>query len=152
MLPHRSVSGALQVAVANNGEVFVSDGYCNARVAHFASDGTHLGDFTLAGGPMNVPHSLVLDECEGALMVADREAAQVHRFELASRKHTGGCPCPAITHSGIAHLSLLTCHHMGTLDCHESFGDQLPTAEASPRKGLSCMHDDPKWPQNRLFQ
>ena len=114
MLPCTPVSGAVQVAVANDGAVFVSDGYCNARVAHFASDGTHLGDFTLAAGAMNVPHSLVLDECEGALMVADREAAQVHRFELASRKHTGGCPCPIITPPGITHLLLLTRHHTDT--------------------------------------
>jgi hypothetical protein len=50
------------VAVANNGNVFVADGYCNARVVEFTPEGGYLGEFELpaeAGGPMRVPHSLV---------------------------------------------------------------------------------------------
>ena len=51
-----------QVAVANNGNIFVADGYCNARVVEFTPEGSYLGEFSLpmqAGGPMRVPHSLV---------------------------------------------------------------------------------------------
>lgn len=78
-----------QVVVANDGRVFVSDGYCNARVAEFAPNGTHVGDFQLSEGTMNVPHSVVLDECSNTLLVADRESARVHRFDLDSRQLTG---------------------------------------------------------------
>jgi len=48
--------------VANNGNVFVADGYCNARVVEFTPEGGYLGEFELpaeAGGPMRVPHSVV---------------------------------------------------------------------------------------------
>ena len=51
-----------QVAVANNGNIFVADGYCNARVVEYTPEGNYLGEFSLpteAGGPMRVPHSLV---------------------------------------------------------------------------------------------
>lgn len=50
------------MAVANNGNIFVADGYCNARVVEYTPEGTYLGEFSLpmeAGGPMRVPHSLV---------------------------------------------------------------------------------------------
>lgn len=47
-----------QVAVGRNGSIYVSDGYCNARVAEFAPDGTWVRDYTLpaAEGAMQVPH------------------------------------------------------------------------------------------------
>lgn len=51
-----------QVAVANNGNIFVADGYCNARVVEYTPEGVYLGEFQLpadAGGPMRVPHSVV---------------------------------------------------------------------------------------------
>lgn len=86
-----------QVAVSNDGSVFVSDGYCNSRVAKFAANGTHLGDFVLPAGDMNVPHSLVLEECSSTLLVADREASKVHRFDLSGQQHTGAA-LPAVLH------------------------------------------------------
>ena len=52
-----------QVAVANNGNIFVADGYCNARVVEYTPEGSYLGEFSLpaeAGGPMRVPHSVVM--------------------------------------------------------------------------------------------
>lgn len=72
--------------------MYVSDGYCNARVAQFTSEGEHVTDFMLVEGTMNVPHSLVLHECSDRLSVADRENAKVHQFELSTRKHTGMSP------------------------------------------------------------
>jgi hypothetical protein len=78
-----------QVAVGKDGRIYVSDGYCNSRVAQFSGEGVHEGDFVLEEGEMNVPHSLVLDECKDRLMVADRENARVHQFELSSRRVVG---------------------------------------------------------------
>ncbi len=36
---------------------------------------------------MNVPHSLVVDDCANALYVADRESAAVQRFALEAGDH-----------------------------------------------------------------
>ena len=59
------------VAVANSGEFFVSDGYCNERVMKYSAAGEVLGEFQLRGA--GVPHSIVLDDCLDLLYVADRE-------------------------------------------------------------------------------
>ena len=50
------------MALANDGRVFVADGYCNARVAEYAPDGAYQGAFLLPaeGAAMRVPHSVVL--------------------------------------------------------------------------------------------
>lgn len=77
------------MAVTRDGTILVSDGYCNSRVASFTASGHHLGDFVLEEGAMAIPHSLVLDECEGAILVADREQSRIHRFQLDNRKLTG---------------------------------------------------------------
>ncbi|KAF6780370.1 hypothetical protein AHF37_00148 [Paragonimus kellicotti] len=73
------------VAVASNGDFFVSDGYCNSRIMKFDSDGkfiTQWGKPTHdygSPGPdeLNVPHQLVLVEEQDALCVADRENRRV---------------------------------------------------------------------------
>ena len=72
------------VQVDHEGNVYVADGYCNARVAVFDRGGTHLRDLTLPDGAMSVPHSIVLDECGGSLVVADRENQQLVVFAVAS--------------------------------------------------------------------
>ena len=53
------------MALANDGRVFVSDGYCNSRVVEYAADGTFRGAFLLPaeGAAMRVPHSVVLQAC-----------------------------------------------------------------------------------------
>ncbi|KAK9814322.1 hypothetical protein WJX72_004044 [[Myrmecia] bisecta] len=74
-----------QVAVANDGTIYIADGYCNARVVQYAPDGAFQGEFKLPSGAIDISHSLLLDECAGMLLVADREAAKVHRFDLHTR-------------------------------------------------------------------
>ena len=39
----------VQVALANDGRIFVADGYCNNRVAQFTAEGKHVGDFLVPG-------------------------------------------------------------------------------------------------------
>ncbi|KAK7496943.1 hypothetical protein BaRGS_00011923 [Batillaria attramentaria] len=75
------------VAVANNGDFFVSDGYCNSRVVKFSKEGKVIGHFgkDTAGEDaapdspymLNVPHSLALVEHLDLLCVADRENQRV---------------------------------------------------------------------------
>ena len=62
------------IAVATNGDIFVSDGYCNSRVVHFDKDGRYVKEFKLKGGDrMNVAHSVALIESQNLVCVADRE-------------------------------------------------------------------------------
>ena len=70
------------VAVGPTGDVFVSDGYCNARVHKFAPDGRHLlswGDPGDGPGQFWLPHGIAVDR-EGTVYVADRENSRVQLF------------------------------------------------------------------------
>lgn len=70
------------VAVAESGEFYVSDGYGNARVHRFAEDGTLLQSFGEPGtgpGQFRIPHSVFVDR-RGLLYVTDRENDRVQVF------------------------------------------------------------------------
>ena len=75
--------------MANDGRVFVGDGYCNSRVVEYSAEGVFQGEFEVPaggeGGPLRNPHSVVLQECAHALYVAEREASRVHRFAMGTR-------------------------------------------------------------------
>jgi peptidylamidoglycolate lyase len=68
-----------QVAVAEDGSFWVTDGYCNARVAHFDSSGKYVGQWGAADrkAAFEVPHSIALDSCASRIFVADRENSRV---------------------------------------------------------------------------
>jgi DNA-binding beta-propeller fold protein YncE len=65
-----------------SGELFVSDGYGNARVHKYTADGKYLSSWGGPGmgpGEFNLPHSVALDK-EGRLFVADRENLRIQIF------------------------------------------------------------------------
>ncbi len=71
------------VAINSNGEIYVSDGYGNSRVAKFAADGTFLFDWGEKGsepGQFDLPHGITLDDA-GRVYVADRTNQRVQVFE-----------------------------------------------------------------------
>lgn len=71
------------VAVAEDGSFYVSDGYGNSRVAKFSKDGTYLfewGKFGNKQGEFNIPHGIDLDN-EGNVYVADRENNRIQKFD-----------------------------------------------------------------------
>jgi DNA-binding beta-propeller fold protein YncE len=75
------------VAVAPDGEVFVSDGYGNNRIARFDTLGRFLGSFGTEGsgpGEFRLPHALIFD-ARGRLYVADRSNARVQIFDRTGR-------------------------------------------------------------------
>lgn len=64
------------VAVGPSGRIFVSDGYCNHRVAVFNRDGAHLTDIGLQER-MLVPHGVAYVPVLNVVCVADRERRRV---------------------------------------------------------------------------
>jgi DNA-binding beta-propeller fold protein YncE len=70
------------VAIGTNGEIFVTDGYGNARVHKFAPDGTLLLSWGEPGsepGQFRVPHGIAIDQ-RGVIYVADRENSRIQLF------------------------------------------------------------------------
>ena len=73
------------IAVANDGSFYVSDGYRNSRVVKFSKEGKYLFEWGKKGdkpGEFNIPHSLAIDE-NNIIYVADRQNNRVQLFDTA---------------------------------------------------------------------
>ena len=71
------------VAVAPDGDIYVSDGYGNSVVHRFAADGTHRATWGRPGsgpGEFTTPHAVVVD-ARDRVLVADRENNRVQLFD-----------------------------------------------------------------------
>ncbi len=71
------------IALSSSGEIYVSDGYGNARVHKFSPDGTLLlswGEPGDAPGQFRLPHCLCVDK-QGRVWVADRENHRIQIFD-----------------------------------------------------------------------
>ncbi len=71
------------IALSPSGEIYVSDGYGNARVHKFTPDGTLLfswGEPGNASGQFRLPHSIWVDKRE-RVWVADRENNRIQIFD-----------------------------------------------------------------------
>jgi DNA-binding beta-propeller fold protein YncE len=70
------------VALGPTGELYVSDGYGNARVHRFSAEGRLLQSWGEPGsgpGQFHVPHGIAVDR-QGIVYVADRENSRIQRF------------------------------------------------------------------------
>lgn len=68
---------------APNGDIYISDGYGNARIHRFSPDGDLLRSWGESGsdpGQFNVPHNICSDEA-GRIYVADRENHRIQIFD-----------------------------------------------------------------------
>jgi hypothetical protein len=75
------------VAVTANGDIFVSDGYGNARVVHFDKTGKYVNDWGDLGhgpGQFSIPHAIAADS-KGRLYVADRNNARIQVFDTKGK-------------------------------------------------------------------
>jgi sugar lactone lactonase YvrE len=76
------------VAVAPNGDIYVSDGYQNARIVHFSSDGRFVriigGGKGAQPGQLQLPHGVALDS-QGRILVNDSDNMRVSVFDKEGR-------------------------------------------------------------------
>ena len=71
------------VVLDSRGDLFVSDGYGNARVHRFSPDGTHLKSWGEPGGgpgEFRLPHAIAVDQ-DDRIYVADRENSRIQVFD-----------------------------------------------------------------------
>jgi peptidylamidoglycolate lyase len=72
------------VAIAPNGDIYVSDGYVNARVVHFSSQGQFVriigGAKGSQPGQLQLPHGVALDS-RGRILVNDSDNQRVSVFD-----------------------------------------------------------------------
>jgi len=72
------------ITILPSGEMYMTDGYGNARVHKFSAEGKHLFSWGEPGkgpGQFNLPHGIWYDR-RGRLLVADRENDRVQVFDL----------------------------------------------------------------------
>ncbi|MGE5723498.1 MAG: 6-bladed beta-propeller [Sphingomonadales bacterium] len=80
-------NGCCNVAIARNGDIFVADGYGNARVHHFTSEGALVNSWGEVGtgpGQFHLPHGIALDNDEDVI-VCDRENDRLQFFDRGGR-------------------------------------------------------------------
>jgi len=71
------------VAVANDGSFYVSDGYGNSRIVKFSANGKYISQWGSRGNKeeqFNIPHAVCLDD-KGNVYVADRENKRIEVFD-----------------------------------------------------------------------
>lgn len=71
------------IAIANDGSFYVSDGYGNSRIIKFSSTGEYLLEWGKKGneeGEFNIPHGISLDSIDN-VYVADRENNRIQVFD-----------------------------------------------------------------------
>ena len=81
--PTNAFCGATDIAFARNGEVFIADGYCNARVLVYDRSGRRIRQWGRKGagaGEFDVAHGIAMSP-EGQVYVADRENGRVQWFD-----------------------------------------------------------------------
>lgn len=68
--------------LSSKGELYIADGYGNARVHKFSADGNHLFSWGEPGrdpGQFRLPHAIVMDK-DDRVLVADRENSRIQIF------------------------------------------------------------------------
>lgn len=75
------------IAIAEDGSFYVSDGYGNSRVVKFSATGEYLLEWGRKGdkeGEFNIPHGITIDR-NGNVYVADRENDRIQIFDPAGK-------------------------------------------------------------------
>lgn len=81
-LGHAEFNQPTDIALAADGDMFITDGYGNSRVVRLAPDGSFRAAWGEPGdgpGEFRAPHNIVIDR-EGLIYVADRENDRIQVF------------------------------------------------------------------------
>lgn len=71
------------VVVTNNGDILVSDGYCNSRIVIFDKNGNYMDE--IVDEDFSVVHSIVYDDCNDILYVANRKKKEIALYQLETK-------------------------------------------------------------------
>ena len=118
------------IAVAPSGDMFVTDGYGNARVHKFSADGRHLLSWGAPGtgpGQFNLPHGIWIDR-HGRVMVCDRENDRVQVFDQHGKfLHAWPTPLigPAVFYVDSADIVYIPEHNGGLVSVLTLEGERL---------------------------
>jgi streptogramin lyase len=77
-------NGTTDVAFGPNGRIFIADGYGNARVLEYTSEGRRVKQWGKPGsgaGEFNLPHAIQIDR-QDIIYVADRKNGRIEKFDL----------------------------------------------------------------------
>jgi DNA-binding beta-propeller fold protein YncE len=72
-----------KIAVLDKGDLFIADGYGNARIHHYSAEGRHIKSWGEPGdgpGQFNVVHGVGVDNQNGDVYVCDRENERIQIF------------------------------------------------------------------------
>ena len=84
---HDTFNLPTDIAFAPNGDLYVSDGYGNARIVRFSSDGAYLGEWGSRGtgpGEFGLPHGVAVAG-DGRVYAVDRDNRRVQVFDAGGR-------------------------------------------------------------------
>lgn len=73
-----------KVSTSSSGDIYVADGYGNARIHHFSKDGKLIKSWGEPGckpGEFNIPHGLGVDQDNNDVYVCDRENLRIQIFD-----------------------------------------------------------------------
>ena len=146
--------GTTDIAFAPKGQIFISDGYANARILEYTADGQQVREWGSAGtgpGQFHLPHSIAVDE-NGILYVADRENGRIEKFDLDG-KFLGEIPNLGRTYSlklggngtlwaGMQPLDEPTGSPGWVVKLDRKTGKLLGYVPVTEKGGLHCVEDD----------
>ena len=75
------------MAIAANGDVFVTDGYGNNRIVHFDKNGKFIktwGQLGVGAGDLSQPHAIAIDS-KGLLYVCERNNCRIQVFDQSGK-------------------------------------------------------------------
>lgn len=75
------------LAFASNGDIFVADGYGNARIVHFDKNGKYVkqwGELGSRPGQFSIPHAIAIDSRD-RIYVADRNNVRIQVFDTSGK-------------------------------------------------------------------
>ena len=111
-------------ALSPRGDIYVSDGYANARVHKYSPDGKLLKSWGEVGsdpGEFNIPHNIVAD-AEGYVYVADRENHRVQVFDgdgkYEMQWNNLHRPCALFMQDDVCYVGELPPHMKINMDFH----------------------------------